>query len=415
MTFLDKHYLTVFVLIIMISISAEEDFTKIMKIDFGNNEGEINYLSGGMVNGVFKTDKYNNLFLSDHSKGLIRVYNKDGQIIDRIPHNYNVEVIEKIRVNSNENMYYMNSFGQMNFLTGVGEEINSYNMNSNAGQFVLLENEVIHFEDNNLTGYSWDSAVVIYKIEQMEENLSDFHNIDIKLDRNIFVDENLIIYPSFLKLKKELSKINPDALTGPSVNETPSLRHVDRIGTSYWSRSYGKERTDYHIYDKLGNLLKKITLKASYNERNYIAVIGYWGDFYYIKQIGLYSDKYVHTDEGSRLEVTKPKRMEFYYLKNTWNNLRGDYYTEIARVGLNSDNSEEILSIIETLDKEELRRFRNTLFAIKGYMFNSEDLDLYFRKFDWYKPDETIRNSKDLLNPEQEKLFDLILKQEQKN
>lgn len=35
---------------------------------------------------------------------------------------------------------------------------------------------------------------------------------------------------------------------------------------------------------------------------------------------------------------------------------------------------------------EELRLMRNQIFAEKGYIFKSEDLHMYFKTFDWYKP-----------------------------
>ena len=39
------------------------------------------------------------------------------------------------------------------------------------------------------------------------------------------------------------------------------------------------------------------------------------------------------------------------------------------------------------LDASELRILRNSIYARHGYIFKSDDLRLYFSKFDWYYPD----------------------------
>lgn len=38
------------------------------------------------------------------------------------------------------------------------------------------------------------------------------------------------------------------------------------------------------------------------------------------------------------------------------------------------------------LSKTELKLFRNMFYAKKGYQFSDEELEKYFRQFDWYKP-----------------------------
>lgn len=50
--------------------------------------------------------------------------------------------------------------------------------------------------------------------------------------------------------------------------------------------------------------------------------------------------------------------------------------------------SEEVL---KTKTKEELRLIRNEIFARKGYVFKSEDLNTYFKAKTWYTPNATIK------------------------
>ncbi|KAA1241029.1 YARHG domain-containing protein [Aquimarina sp. RZ0] len=50
--------------------------------------------------------------------------------------------------------------------------------------------------------------------------------------------------------------------------------------------------------------------------------------------------------------------------------------------------SEEVL---KTKTKEELRLIRNEVFARKGYVFKSDDLNQYFKTKSWYTPDATVK------------------------
>jgi hypothetical protein len=50
--------------------------------------------------------------------------------------------------------------------------------------------------------------------------------------------------------------------------------------------------------------------------------------------------------------------------------------------------SEEIL---KTKTKEELRLIRNEVFARKGYVFKSEELNIYFKTKSWYTPNANIK------------------------
>ncbi|WP_062055739.1 YARHG domain-containing protein [Aquimarina longa] len=46
---------------------------------------------------------------------------------------------------------------------------------------------------------------------------------------------------------------------------------------------------------------------------------------------------------------------------------------------------------LQSKSKEELRLIRNEVFARKGYVFKSEDLNTYFKTKPWYTPDATIK------------------------
>lgn len=57
----------------------------------------------------------------------------------------------------------------------------------------------------------------------------------------------------------------------------------------------------------------------------------------------------------------------------------------IQQVLLSKDFDKKFTRGIFTLNKDELRLLRNTIFAKYGYIFSSSDLQKHFSKFSWYK------------------------------
>ncbi len=76
-------------------------------------------------------------------------------------------------------------------------------------------------------------------------------------------------------------------------------------------------------------------------------------------------------------------------IKITWEKLYNDqalrviYGGELEFLQRKEPLNELYLSI---LDQKQLRILRNTIFAQYGQIFNSEDLNLHFARFSWYKP-----------------------------
>ncbi|KAA1244033.1 YARHG domain-containing protein [Aquimarina sp. RZ0] len=64
--------------------------------------------------------------------------------------------------------------------------------------------------------------------------------------------------------------------------------------------------------------------------------------------------------------------------------------------------SEEVL---KTKNKEELRLIRNEVFARKGYVFKSEDLNTYYKTKSWYTPNTSVKVT---LSDEEQNYIDKI-------
>lgn len=61
-----------------------------------------------------------------------------------------------------------------------------------------------------------------------------------------------------------------------------------------------------------------------------------------------------------------------------------------------------------SLSKDQLRLLRNALFAMKGVVFKTEDLNKYFKQFLWYVPNPGITADASLLNASERKLIEQI-------
>ena len=68
------------------------------------------------------------------------------------------------------------------------------------------------------------------------------------------------------------------------------------------------------------------------------------------------------------------------------------------------------LTYYSDLPKDQYRYLRNLIYARHGYIFKSADLNEYFSKFNWYKPNPNF--SEDLLTNKEKDCIEYILKNE---
>jgi YARHG domain len=70
------------------------------------------------------------------------------------------------------------------------------------------------------------------------------------------------------------------------------------------------------------------------------------------------------------------------------------------------------LKLSEYHTKEQLKIFRNTIYAQYGYAFNDKKLSDYFSQFEWYMPDPNLKLSDIILTEEEKKYIAEIVKME---
>jgi hypothetical protein len=87
-------------------------------------------------------------------------------------------------------------------------------------------------------------------------------------------------------------------------------------------------------------------------------------------------------------------------------NVAQDRNVTIALSGLSDNIGSDYLKYINGLTDREKRIIINTMFALYGYSFVSEEWQLFFSRYSWYKPDINVRNDPDILNAHQRMLLE---------
>jgi len=181
---------------------------------------------------------------------------------------------------------------------------------------------------------------------------------------------------------------------------------IDDFGRIYTTTDF-EELRQILIHDKNGNYLYTLTIDSkeygkddehlppfySSYKTSYITPNG---DIYIMlrKEKGIFVVKY----DMSELPIESDGTIEKII---NW-----------AQYGIPEYSSEQIPSdlrkYLDQASETELRRFRNTMFALKGYTFKSQDLTDYFMPLPWYEPKVGIKSDISSLSEPQQKLLKVI-------
>jgi len=178
-----------------------------------------------------------------------------------------------------------------------------------------------------------------------------------------------------------------------------SLKQYDTQGNKYgflYTGSTGnfitcRKNTDDKNLFKAINANEYSTLLSTVGASSYSWYVGYGGNIYY----------YIAGEEYT----------EVFRIRRTWGN--PDMYA-MAINGYTEDNyGEYVKNTLATMSKAELRLLRNTIFALYGVHFKSEDLSTHFEKEVWYT-DEGKTSGEVELPAHRQKLVEMIQELERK-
>jgi hypothetical protein len=158
-------------------------------------------------------------------------------------------------------------------------------------------------------------------------------------------------------------------------------------GSFFKSRGYEAERYGRTFSVNTGYLYKRITdFHPVQNIALYFFPFHYWGYRYSFRDDSSYQlYRPLQSFYEEDMEIPFPTHKFIYYWKRSLDSFKDD----IAE----NDDEEYTYKLYEEslagMDKQQLRILRNTLYALRGYVFNDGELQEYFDEQYWYYPDAT--------------------------
>ena len=89
-------------------------------------------------------------------------------------------------------------------------------------------------------------------------------------------------------------------------------------------------------------------------------------------------------------------------------NLNDDMRITYAMSGLSENFDVSIINNINKMEDFDRRIIINSMFALNGYVFTTEQWQIFFRDFWWYLPNINIRNDAEILNIRQKRLLEFL-------
>ena len=175
-----------------------------------------------------------------------------------------------------------------------------------------------------------------------------------------------------------------------------------------WGKLFNEgteDNSDFVCEDVKGN---RIILLTTLN--NYSKILGRNGDYQEIRP--KYSSSwYVGFGGNIYYYIAGEEYTEVFRIRRTWGN--PDFYAMAINGYTDDEYGKYVDEVLPSLSKEDLRLLRNTIFALYGVHFNSDDLTTYFDKQVWYT-DEGKSFSDIQLPAHRQKLVEIIQGLEEK-
>ena len=242
-----------------------------------------------------------------------------------------------------------------------------------------------------------------YDPEKYTESLSRAEELGLKAE---FEKGNVLIWgKTYYSTPKILKAFWLKEKKGYLYSNFGSVVQYDLQGNGYQADfSIGSDYSDIVIVSPNGEWVippisihkESSILKQKYEENDFMGVsaswyVGYGGNIYY----------YIAGEEYT----------EVFRIRRTWGN--PDMYA-MAINGYTEDNyGKYVTETLATMSKSDLRLLRNSIFALYGVHFKSEDLSAHFAKEVWYT-DEGKTSGEVALPAHRQKLVEMIQELERK-
>jgi len=337
--------------------------------EFGIKYGDISALFPSLID----IDKKANIFIGDHVNGCVKIYKNDGKLLSIIePKNIKIKISwPAFLVSDSENNIYTSNYDN---------KLQKYNLKGE----LLWEKEVFVGSIDIIS----DNSVIIYGYREGKKGIEQYLNFS----PNGQLIKSWNEKPLILGNVKERSlgsgryKVTikyPDITY--ELNKGPYEKYVrgcDGIINAISYKFIERFNTSGEVIDIL--IIPK-------DQKNITRPAG--GGFEEITELVVQYGQPVLAANG-----------DIY----TWNRTPNEF-SIIKWIYINS-NKELRPNILDLLNKSQLRILRNEIFARKGRIFKSKDLQELFSKQPWYKPDSEY-NDKRLSTLDRENIA-LILKYE---
>lgn len=230
-----------------------------------------------------------------------------------------------------------------------------------------------------------------YDSEKYAESLARAEELGLK---ELFLNAEVLVwgktYYSTLYLMTEYWKGNKDAYLFVKISDKIQY---DLQGNAYQLRlSYGASSKlvvvspdGKWIFEplELNNYSKELTGPVHYAYATWC--VGFGGNIYYM--------------------VAGNENTEVFRIRRTWGD--PDFYAMAINGYTEDEYGKYVDEVLPTLSKSDLRLLRNTIFALYGVHFKSQDLSIYFDKQVWYT-DEGKTSAEVQLPEHRQKLVEMI-------
>ena len=306
----------------------------------------------------------------------------------------------RIETREKENVYIA---GRENIQSGI-----SFILKKDDGYIIYYVNEggTPGAVDTSGKIYSNTEALAYlkeYDPEKYTESLSRAEELGLKAE---FEKGNVLIWgKTYYSTPKILKAFWLKEKKGYLYSNFGSVVQYDLQGNGYQADfSIGSDYSDIVIVSPNGEWVippisihkESSILKQKYEENDFMGVsaswyVGYGGNIYY----------YIAGEEYT----------EVFRIRRTWGN--PDMYA-MAINGYTEDNyGKYVTETLATMSKSDLRLLRNSIFALYGVHFKSEDLSAHFAKEVWYT-DEGKTSGEVALPAHRQKLVEMIQELERK-